>query len=78
MYIHRRYDGAMRMSEKQRKAVEFVAANPEASIDQIVAAAGVSTTGSNAADFIFRLLANGFLRLDVSPEVRDSLENEAL
>lgn len=65
----------MSLSAKQKKAVEYVIANPGAPVESIVSAAGASTTGSNAAEFIWRMLSNGTLRLDVSPEVRDALED---
>jgi hypothetical protein len=58
----------MRLSDKQAKAVKFLADNPGADVSKVLAAAGVSLYGSNGPQFIYRLLSNGSLRLDVTPE----------
>lgn len=58
----------MALTGKQRKAVEYLVANPDATPEQVVEAAGVSTFGSNGPEFLWRLLMNGALRLDVTPD----------
>lgn len=63
----------MKVSPKQRKAVEFVANNPGATPAQVVEAAGISQWGSNAPEFIWRLINSGVLQLDLTPAAREEL-----
>jgi hypothetical protein len=65
----------MRLTEKQAKAVRHLVANPGASIDDLVAAAGASENPDNVRAFICRLIENGALRLDVTPEAMEALVN---
>lgn len=63
----------MRLSDMQATAVRFAAANPGATADQIVDAAGVKGGDDNRAMFIYRLVNKGALRLDVTYEAADEL-----
>jgi hypothetical protein len=63
----------MALTDKQRKAIEFIADNPEARPEDIAGG-----DGRNAADFIWRLLTSGKVVLDLSPETRDAIEDGTL
>lgn len=67
----------MRVTDKQIAAVQFIAANPGATVQQIVAAADASTTARNAADFLARLINSGLAQVVVTADVQAVLDGDA-
>lgn len=50
-------------TDRQAAAIRFIAANPEATVDQVCNAARVSQRSDNRAAFIVRLIDNGWVKL---------------
>lgn len=67
----------MRVTDKQAVAVQFVHSNPGASVADIAAAAGASTSGSNDAEFLRRLIDAGLVQVVCTTDVRAVLDNDA-
>lgn len=67
----------MRITDKQVAAVEFIHSNPGATVADIAKAAGASTTGSNDAEFLRRLIDSGLVQVVCTSDVRLVLDNDA-
>lgn len=65
----------MKITEKQKAAIEFIYDNPGASVVDIAKAAGASTTGSNDAEFLRRLIDNGMVQVVVTGEINAMMED---
>lgn len=65
----------MKVTDKQRRAIEYIDANPGASVADIAAAAGASTTGSNDAEFLRRLIDSGLVQVVLTGEVNAAIED---
>lgn len=65
----------MKITDKQRKAIEFIEANPGASVMEIAAAAGASTSGSNDAEFLRRMIDAGLVQVVLTGEVNAAIED---
>jgi hypothetical protein len=68
----------MQVTSKQRAALGFIASNPGASVRDIAAAAGASTSGDNAASFIARMIDAGLIQAVLTAEAADALEDGAI
>lgn len=67
----------MKVTDKQVAAIQFIARNPGATVEEIATAAGASTSGSNDAEFLRRLIDNGFVQVVVTSDVAAVLEGDA-
>ncbi|MGZ4518908.1 MAG: hypothetical protein ACXVXP_00245 [Mycobacteriaceae bacterium] len=67
----------MKVTEKQIAAVQFISRNPGASVVEIAAAAGASTSGSNDAEFLRRLIDGGLVQVVPTADVRAVLDGDA-
>lgn len=67
----------MKVTDKQAAAAMYVHANPGATVEQIARAAGASTSGSNAAEFVARLINSGLVQVVCTTDVRAVLDNDA-
>lgn len=65
----------MKVTDKQRRAIEYIDANPGASVADIATAAGASTTGSNDAEFLRRLIDSGLVQVVLTGEVNAAIED---
>lgn len=67
----------MRITDKQAAAIDYVHHNPGATVEQIAEAAGASTSGGNAAEFVRRLIDSGLAQVVPTTDVRAVLDNDA-
>lgn len=67
----------MKVTEKQIAAVEYISRNPGANVEEIARAAGASTSGSNDAEFLRRLIDGGYVQVVLTSDVRAVLDGDA-
>lgn len=65
----------MRLTEKQKAAIRFVANNPGSTFDEIAQAAGASVWGTNDAEFVRRLIHAGMLQITITGAADEMLDN---